>query len=298
MLSGFLIANSIQSRIKNKNFNLIEFYLRRAARIFPASITVLVVVWFVGRQVLFPEELSELAKSITSFLMLKNNFWAAESISYFGIELNQKPLIHYWSLTIEIQFYIVFPFIVRGFLRANNRNLLLVILIAILMVSFIYTYINAPKNLEKAYFSSVMRVWEFTLGATASMLIFPKNLTFENTIMQNFVPMVGYSLIIGSFFLLDNRSGFPGALALFPCVGTVLILWGSQRNLFINKLFINWTLENHPPRQPQVSAKKILAPSLLPHDFYRKIMGQFIFSPKPRMAALFYCRSYSTTPKR
>lgn len=60
----------------------------------------------------------------------------------------------------------------------------------------------------------------------------------------------------------------------------------------------NWTLENHPPRQPQVSAKKILAPSLLPHDFYRKIMGQFIFSPKPRMAALFYCRSYSTTPKR
>jgi hypothetical protein len=60
----------------------------------------------------------------------------------------------------------------------------------------------------------------------------------------------------------------------------------------------SWTLENHPPRQPQVSAKKILASSLLPHDFYRKIMGQFIFSPKPRMAALFYCRSYSTTPKR
>ncbi|MCM0151744.1 acyltransferase [Photobacterium galatheae] len=231
VISGFLITSSILSSIKNRKFSLLRFYERRVTRIFPATITVIIVTGLIGLNTLFPEELKELIESIYSFLKIQSNSWAAGSISYFGISTEFKPLIHLWSLSIELQFYIILPLILGPLLIQDKKNTALIVCGTLLLSSFIYASIQVIEHPDQAYFSSLMRAWQFLIGVLLSLTICRFDVSKIPLNTKNILVATGISMIFISVFIFDQRSNFPGINALLPCIGAVLILaFGDDRS--------------------------------------------------------------------
>jgi|APSaa5957512535_1039671.scaffolds.fasta_scaffold29372_2 peptidoglycan/LPS O-acetylase OafA/YrhL len=242
VLSGFLIFNSIQSSIKKDRFSLLTFYERRFLRILPAVITVAFLVSIVGYKLLFPEEIKELLESVQSFLMLRSNIWASESISYFGIGVGYKPLIHFWSLSIELQFYIFFPILLYFCLKNEAKLFLIIIVVIIFLVSLFYAIFWIEYNPSQGYFSSLMRVWQFSLGGILSLSGITSVVNSTSVKIRSTLVGFGLLLILLSVVIFDNSSLFPGKYALVPCLGAVLVLaFAGERDCFFSKfLSMRW----------------------------------------------------------
>lgn len=273
VLSGYFITKSIESDITNNCFSIFSFYHRRLLRILPAAIVVIIAVGIVGAKLLFPEELIELAESSLAFLTLRSNLWAAKSISYFGIGVDYKPLIHYWSLSIELQCYLIFPLLIALLIK-GNRNKLILISTLIFAASVIYAGLYANKNPDKAYFSSLMRIWEFALGAILGVSKTNKHIVRCQTI--NLLTALGYALVIASVFIFDEQSSFPGFLALVPCIGASIIICFGSDQTFFSKIFSN---------KPLVFIGRISFSLYLVHQpilaFYRTLSGRGLQGLEP-----------------
>ncbi|MDI3323037.1 acyltransferase family protein [Pontibacterium granulatum] len=224
VLSGFLVAESIQNSIQANRFSVTQFYKKRFFRIFPAALTVAALCLLIGLNILFPEELKELSASALSFLLLSANSWASASINYFGIGVEYKPLIHYWSLSIELQFYLISPLIIGLLLKHKREKHLIVLCILVMAISFVYATLQVEENPNKSYFSSIMRAWQFLLGISLSLTLPLINAARVGNQVQSILSSTGILALILSVYIFDNRSNFPGAAALLPCLGTLLIL--------------------------------------------------------------------------
>ncbi len=291
VLSGFLISGSIQQSILSGKFSLLNFYRRRVLRIFPAAIVVILIVGLVGRHTLFPEELKELSESVYFFLILSSNVWAADSISYFGIGVDYKPLIHYWSLSIELQFYILFPVLLSFFLIRKKQRILGVICCILFFSSLIYAvkYIELSPN--EGYFSTTMRLWEFALGVLIFLYIPNYRRYIKPHRFKNFLTALGISIVIVSVILFDENSNVPGLKALFPCLGVALILIFPDKDSIFTKLLSSFSLR---------FAGAISFSLYLVHQpvlaYYRTFVGRDLNSYEPPLlillSVLFACILY------
>ena len=109
VISGYLITFLILEQQQKKKFLFSEFYERRARRLLPALFVVIISTLISGWFLMLPNQLEELAGSALSSLFFVSNFWFYEIDSYFAESLSFKPLLHTWSLSIEEQFYLIFP---------------------------------------------------------------------------------------------------------------------------------------------------------------------------------------------
>lgn len=241
VLSGFLIAQSIQMNGSVSVRAILSFLEKRLFRILPASLTILALVVIMSYWFLFPEEKIELYDGIFSFLTLQNNIWAPNSISYFGIDIFSKPIIHYWTLSVELQFYIVFGIILPLLLKSKSRVLPITLSFFVFSSSLVYAMLNIGENPNSGYFSTLMRVWEFTLGVILSLSNVESKINKINLNFRNFFVGVGLIVIIVSFHLFNKDSLVPGYPALIPCLGTILIIaFGTPNSFFSRCLSLKW----------------------------------------------------------
>lgn len=221
VLSGYLISKTICNDLNKNNFSLIKFYLKRIRRILPAALFSLLIVKSFGYLVLFEEELKELNGAALSFLSLSTEKWAGNSFDYFGMPADYKPLIHYWSLSIELKFYIAVPIVLYIAFKINQKSIKeLIALIGI--GSFLLALYYEKKDPQMMYFNPCLRVWEFCLGMVVN---------FYGSILVNYkcrylnkVVVASYALIIFCFVFFDEYSNFPGKKALIPCLAATLII--------------------------------------------------------------------------
>ena len=239
VLSGYLISGSIQQSILQNKFSLIEFYRRRMFRILPAALFVILIVGLIGQKILFPEELKELSESVFAFTLIASNIWAADSINYFGIGIEYKPLIHYWSLSMELQFYLMFPLLISFFLKRSQHNLLIFLCLIIFVSSLFYANFYIEQDPNRYYFSTIMRAWEFTLGVILCLLNLRRRAYLVNNNFKNIILAISIAIIIVCFFLFDERSYVPGNMALLPCIGAAAILVFSDQKIFFTKFISN-----------------------------------------------------------
>lgn len=245
VLSGFLILASIVNGIDNNQFSFMKFYNKRFFRIVPAALFTLLIVLLLGLMILLPEELENLSKNIFSVFFLNSNILAANSIDYFGIGVEFMPIIHYWSLSIELQFYIFSPFFVYLFLKNRNEKLLLIFLLIVLIVSITYASLpNGISNNEK-YFSSFMRLWEFALGASTFMVVrlFNNHISNINLEVKNLLLFLAIMLILISFVVFDNSFNVPGIATLIPTIGVSLLLMLTNDKSIIGKILSFYPLK-------------------------------------------------------
>jgi len=109
VISGYIITRLILTESENNEFNLSNFYIRRIRRIFPALILTLIITNIISLLLHFPDEYSYLSRANLSVLFFISNFFFWKNTDYFNELTSQSPLLHTWSLSVEEQFYVIFP---------------------------------------------------------------------------------------------------------------------------------------------------------------------------------------------
>jgi peptidoglycan/LPS O-acetylase OafA/YrhL len=192
VISGYLISNIIISELNEKQFSFKEFYLRRIRRILPALISTLLMSVPLAYFILSPLALLEYGKSLLSSLFFYSNYYFS-TLDFYNSEPSKFfPLLHTWSLSVEEQFYILFPgvlFVIHKF-RKNN----IFLYVSIIFLSSIL--FNSLTGSAVKFYLIQYRVWELLLGCI--VMIISKNIKLPN------LALIGYLLISISLFTFDD----------------------------------------------------------------------------------------------
>jgi peptidoglycan/LPS O-acetylase OafA/YrhL len=174
VISGYLISTILFGGLDRGTFSMIEFYARRARRIFPALIATLTATFLFGWLVLVDSEFTALGKHIAAGAFFVSNFVLRSEAGYFDTAAEQKPLLHLWSLGIEEQYYIVWPLILLAAFR-TRKGITPGLLVALLLSSFALGVARAPGNPVSTFFLPPTRIWELLLGSLLAYLtVFPR----------------------------------------------------------------------------------------------------------------------------
>ena len=237
VISGYLITGILFRNLEKNSLSLIGFYTSRARRIIPAlaamCCTLLVLGWFF----LLPLEYSELGKHIAASLGFFSNFTYWSEAGYFTASAHEKWLLHTWSLSVEWQFYMLYPIILLGLSKVVSVRHLRWLVLAACGAGFAFCVIASIKWPEPAFYLLPARAWELLLGGVACL--FPIKI---NRMKQRVLETIGLCLMAASFVLLSERVVWPGYLALMPVLGTfAIIVAARQDSLATNNRFSQWT---------------------------------------------------------
>ncbi|MGA0562981.1 acyltransferase family protein [Ancylobacter sp. VNQ12] len=226
VISGFLISKSLYRDILDGTFSLSAFYERRARRIAPAFIAVTLLTSIAAFFILYPWQLSSYSVSVMFSSLFSANIYFYLKSDYFAPAAEELPLLHYWSLGVEEQFYIFFPFIVILCCKFARRALPHVLL-ALFLASLVACEVFITRDPSAAFYLLPFRAFELLIGA---MLALPAVRFTESQTMGAAAVTAGTALILVGMMLLTNKSHFPGATALVPCIGAALLIWGGERS--------------------------------------------------------------------
>ena len=227
VISGYLITRHLQQEIATRGtVNLWAFYARRARRLLPASLFVILVTLIAGYFILAPAEQELYSKGALFASTYMINVWLIRwSLDYFAPDAASNPFIHFWSLSVEEQFYLAWPALLLLFawLRPGKRGLF-VLMAAVAAVSFALCAWLTQVSQPWAFYFSPLRAWEFAFGGLASMTLLD-----EWARRSRIAPVIGWlgvALIAGAYLMVSEEFAFPGFIALVPAAGSVMVLLG------------------------------------------------------------------------
>lgn len=228
VISGFLITRIMLRELETTGkLNLGRFYSRRIRRLAPAATAVLVVV-LIGYE-LYPtiywQDLTD--EAIASVLYYQNWHLAHQSVDYLAAGNAPGPLQHFWSLTVEEQYYLVWPIIclvaglAMGALHTSARKLFSVLIVLIGISSLFYSWYLTGHSPGSAYFSTFTRAWELALGG--GLAVFSRWNDYSHRV-KRCCGLLGLGLISVSTLIYTKETRFPGVAALMPTVGAAFVI--------------------------------------------------------------------------
>ena len=215
VISGYLITKNILSeKTASGSFSFKNFYQRRVLRLAPAFFTVLSICSIAFYFILTPEEWVQYLKTAAATVTLTSNIYYTTLLNdYFSISGKSTPLLHIWSLSLEEQFYLVWPVLLLGIIQLS-RNLKIFSLFSLTILSLIASHILIQSNPIAAYYLLPSRIFEFTIGA--ALVFLPSSKPKKNTSI--ILSILFISIIVASSFFINNQSLFPSYTALLPCL--------------------------------------------------------------------------------
>lgn len=235
VISGYLIGRSSFDEMAAGNYSASAYFGRRARRIFPALLVVLVAVLLVAWWILLPVELQLLGKHVAGASVFISNWQFWREVGYFNTEATLKPLLHLWSLAVEEQFYLLFPLILI-FSRQRARSPLLPLII-VALICFASVSWRLADHKAWAYFHLFSRAWELLIGV---FLAFAESrLAGWNTCTprlplawRTFCAGLGLAMLLGSAWGYSSTTLFPGASALLPTLGAGMVIAAGSATVF------------------------------------------------------------------
>ena len=235
VVSGFLISSHLLKELRHGDLNFSRFYLRRARRLLPASLLVLSLT-ALGAYLLMPFAWQATnLKDIAAAAVYGVNWWfAAHAVNYFADTGVASPVNHYWSLSVEEQFYLVWPalmyFSLRATIRRGRRStenlitfVLGVLMATVLTLSLTSAILAIHHNRSAAYFVTYARAWEFAAGGLASLMIGNLSNRLQTRWLKLLFSASWLTLIASSWFLTSG-SNVPGLAAAPVVFATAIIL--------------------------------------------------------------------------
>lgn len=228
VISGFLMTEIIINRLDKGEFSLLGFYFERGRRIVPALAFLCVLLLVLGWFILTPITYRALGKHVAASLTFTSNFIYLLDSNYFDIASREKWLLHTWSLSVEWQFYAVYPIILFLIRKLNSRIWQRVVIISIAMGSYVLClYLSARWPLA-AFYLFPTRAWEMLAGA--AVCLYPKNLSRYCKIS---VELVGIGLICASVVFIKNSAAWSGFSALMPVAGAAFVILANRSESII-----------------------------------------------------------------
>ena len=232
VISGFLITKIVLADISAGRFSVAIFYGRRVRRLFPALLIVLVATVTIGWFVLLPDRYELLGKNLVAGTAFTANLFQLTQTGYFASTATESPLLHLWSLGIEEQFYIFWPPILL-IIAGTRRPWLWICVLALLSFCAGLGALFGFK--EWSFYSPVARAWELLVGCLLAAI--DLNSRLSQRVPKNALGALGLLAVIGSSFILNGESPFPGPYAGLPVVGAAAIL--ASPNSFVSRILLS-----------------------------------------------------------
>lgn len=218
VISGYLITSIIIRDLNRQTWSLLDFYERRARRILPALILVILCCWPVAWLVMLPLEMRDFAQSVAAAALSVSNilFWSESD--YFAVSAELKPLLHTWTLGVEEQFYILFPLLL-ALIWSVPMSRRVLILSVITIVSFASCVVFVHRFPDAVFYLLPFRAWELLAGTLCAFWHAHKARKGNE-----WLAAAGLAALIVSIFAYDKTTPFPSAYALLPVVGTCCVV--------------------------------------------------------------------------
>ncbi|ABS63524.1 acyltransferase 3 [Parvibaculum lavamentivorans DS-1] len=237
VISGYLITRILFDEVAEKRFSLLNFYDRRIRRILPAyaaaAIAASLAAWFI----LPPGEMENYGARLASTAAFVSNFYFRMETDYFAPAAGDNPLLHTWSLSVEEQFYLLWPLamalLATSFFLPFRRALVWLALGG----SFALACYAAVASPMAAFYYSPLRAWELLMGAVIALGFMP---VFERRTNEG-LAWAGLALAIAPCFIyVSGQTIFPGLTALFPCLGAALIIISGRHETTAAGRLLSW----------------------------------------------------------
>jgi peptidoglycan/LPS O-acetylase OafA/YrhL len=232
VISGYLITrNLLDESSSSGRVSLFAFWARRIRRLVP-GLALMVIVTLVASSLIFaPFDMLEIAKEgAASALYVSNLVFASNSQNYFASNINKSPFLHTWSLGVEEQFYLVWPFLVCGALIIARRSEHLVrrvvvpIFLIVLVASFALNVRWTGEGSTWAFFSLPTRAWEFAAGGLLAAIV----VEWTSRRWSLLCGAVGLLLLVYATVWFTDATEYPGVNASVPVVGASLLIFSGR----------------------------------------------------------------------
>lgn len=256
VISGYLITGHIYGDILKSEFKFTRFYARRARRILPALFFVLGVSFLIGFLLLSPGEFRKFSHSAIAAMLGASNIYYWLSSNYFSAASDQLPMLMTWSLGVEEQFYMVFPWIIL-FLNRYVKRVILPAIATLVVLSFILSVVALKINPAFTFYLLPTRAWELGIGGILAVME-TKGMRLDRgrSAVVNAIALIGAMLIVVPICVYNDSTPFPGAAALLPVLGSALLIatpssivafaLGSRPLVFIGLVSYSWYLWHWP----------------------------------------------------
>jgi peptidoglycan/LPS O-acetylase OafA/YrhL len=233
VISGFLMTGIIFRGLMLNDFSVLKFYVARANRIIPALALLCIFLLLIGMIILTPIEYEDLGMHVVGSMGFFSNILYWSESGYFDSASHGKWLLHTWSLSVEWQFYIIYPLILFLLHKFISIKYLKLLILVGAITSFILCIFLTYKWPSGAYYLLPSRIWEMLLGGVA--YLYPLKLVEQR---KKSSEIIGILLILGSYFFISQSTPWPGYLSFFPVFGAYLIIQSRNENSFFTGNFI------------------------------------------------------------
>ena len=237
VISGFLITSIIYPQICAREFSFLNFFIKRAKRLLPASTAMMITTLLVFAYIYPANLFQNVVEAGLSSMLFMSNIYFWQTSGYFAASNELQPFLHTWSLSLEEQFYFLWPsLLILG--RSLSLKLRLALIFVGLIVSLVLSTILIPSTESFiGYYVLPTRFYELGIGAIAAIYLIETKQQYiwsKNKITKDF----GLLIIFASAVSLTPESAFPGYLALFPVCGALLFI-GSKQSGLVSRILNN-----------------------------------------------------------
>lgn len=235
VISGYLITTILLNDLEAGKFSIVHFYERRARRILPALFLVMFAclpfAWFW----LLPQDLKSFSQSLVAVSVYASNILFWRTSGYFDTATELKPLIHTWSLSIEEQYYVLFPLFLFFAWRLGKRwTVGILVVVAVISLALAQSYVN--KYPSFTFYMLPTRAWELLIGAFVAFYYSEHNIKKHKYWASELGSLLGFALIAYAIFAFSEKTPFPSIYALVPTVGAALIIVFATNKTLIGRL--------------------------------------------------------------
>lgn len=235
VISGYLITSILINEIDSGNFSIINFYERRARRILPALFLVMLVSAPLAWLWLIPADMLDFAQSYAAISVFSSNLLFWKESGYFDVATELKPMLHTWSLAVEEQFYVILPVLLLLLWRFGTKVCVIVLSLCA-VVSLLLAQWGSLQAPSAAFYLLPFRWWELAFGSLTAFYMAKHNSAGLDPKFREAFCYLGLVLIGISLFSFDKHTPFPGFYALFPVVGTCLIILFCTEQSWLGKV--------------------------------------------------------------